>query len=101
MAVLGGPLIDMNDKNKNILQEADELVSGPRNGRYGHPRDSFAQIGRVWAEILGVPVTPEQVGLCMIAMKVCRFVHRPDKLDSLVDICGYARTIEMIREPSE
>ena len=82
----------------NVLQEADELVSGPRNGRYGHPRDSFAQIGRIWSEILNIPVTPEQVGMCMVALKLCRFIHRPDKRDSLVDLVGYARTIEMIMD---
>ena len=82
---------------KNVLQEADELVSGPRNGRYGHPRESFAQIGRMWAEILGVPVNAEQVALMMAAMKLCRFIQRPDKWDSAIDLCGYIRTLEMIR----
>jgi len=81
-----------------VLQEAEQLVGVDRNARYGHPRVAFAQIARLWSEVLGITVTPQQVALCMIAMKVSRQIQRP-KRDHIVDICGYARTMELLDEP--
>ncbi len=84
--------------SETINAEADRLIRGARNDDYGHPADDFARAGRMWGAILGLPdVTPEQVALCMIAVKIAREVHRP-KRDNLVDIAGYAGTVEMIRE---
>ena len=51
----------------------------------------------MWSAILGQEVTPAQVGLCMIAVKVSRECHKP-KRDNLVDIAGYAETVRMVRE---
>lgn len=85
----------------NVLQEADKLVSEERNARYGHPKNSFAQIGRMWSEILGIPISAEQVALMMAAMKLCRLIHRPNKRDSAVDLCGYIRTFEMVRDDQQ
>jgi len=52
----------------------------------------------MWAAILGIPeVTPEQVGLCMVAVKISRQVNKA-KRDNLVDICGYAETLHLIQE---
>jgi len=82
----------------SILQEASEAVGGPRRDDYGHPIEDFTRTGRMWAAILGVDeVTPEQVALCMVAVKISREVHRP-KRDNLVDIAGYAATLKMVRE---
>lgn len=50
----------------NVLQEADEIVSGPRNGRYGHPRQSFGEISSLWSIILGTRVTADQVAECQV-----------------------------------
>jgi len=49
----------------------------------------------MWSAILGIDVTAEQVGLCMIAVKISRMCHAI-KHDSLVDIAGYAETISML-----
>lgn len=75
----------------------DEAID---KARLGHSqivlREDFQRVGKMWAAILGLDeVTPHQVGLCMIALKVARHVHRP-KRDNLVDICGYAETLDMI-----
>ena len=81
---------------ETALQEAQRLVHGDRGAAYGHPLDDFARTGRMWAAILGVPeVTPEQVGLCMAAVKISREVNRPAR-DNRVDLAGYAETVEMI-----
>lgn len=81
----------------NILEEANKLVYGDRNEDYGHPFDDFSKTATMWSMILGTEVTPEQVGLCMIAVKLSRQINKP-KRDNLVDLAGYAATIEMIEE---
>lgn len=84
----------------NILETANELTAGDRQESYGHPADTDKPIAEMWSIILGTEVKPDQVPLCMIALKMCREMHKP-KADNLVDIAGYARTLEMHRERSE
>jgi len=83
--------------NKNCLQIADELVGGDRNADYGHPIEDFTRTAKMWGAILGVEVKPEHIPLCMIAVKISRECNKP-KADNVIDICGYARTLEMVRE---
>lgn len=80
-----------------ILEEAAEVVDN-RNDNYGHPRENFENIAAFWTLILNSEVNPEQVALCMIAVKIARQLHKPNR-DNLVDICGYARTIEKLQTP--
>jgi len=81
-----------------VTLTAHGLVNGDRQGDYGHPLDDFTRTGRMWAAILGLPyVTPEQVALCMVAVKISRQCNKP-RLDNLVDGCGYLQTIQMIEE---
>lgn len=82
---------------ESICQEADRLVSGPRQADYAHPAVDFARTARLWAEVFGHTVTPRQVGLCMILLKVSREIHK-HKRDNLVDICGYAQTVQMVED---
>lgn len=80
-----------------ILEEAHRLTSTEREADYGHPADDWRRTASIWSAILGVEVTPEKACLCMIAVKLSRECNQP-KRDNLVDICGYARCIERIRE---
>lgn len=79
----------------NILQEADKLVNGDRREAYGSPLDDFSRTAKMWSAILGHEVTAEQVGLCMCAVKISRQVNAP-KLDNMVDLAGYAATVQMV-----
>lgn len=79
----------------NILHTADLLTSQDRNKQYGSPSEDFARTARLWSTILGVEVTPTQVGLCQIMVKASRLCHSY-KEDTLVDIAGYARCIQMV-----
>lgn len=91
---------------KNILHEADRLTSRDRNQDYGHPYDDFGKTAKIMTVILqdilkeGCEVSREQVALCMIGVKLSRQLHQR-KRDNLVDICGYARTLEMVIEKEE
>lgn len=84
----------------NILQEADKLTSGDRRAEYGSPCESFERIAAFWSIVIGAKVTAEQVALCMVTFKVAREMNG-HKRDSLVDIAGYARTVEMIYDERE
>lgn len=83
-----------------ILDEAARLTSEDRRKEYGHPNESFHRIAKFWSVVLGIDVTPDQVALCMITVKIAREMngHKPD---SLIDIAGYARTIEMMHEEAK
>lgn len=81
----------------NILDEAKRVTAEERQVDYGHPIDDFTRIAALWSKVLGAPVTPEQVALCMIQVKVSRLCHAY-KEDSVVDIAGYARTLQQVHE---
>ncbi len=84
-------------KKPTILQEAEMLVSGQRQKDYGPPIESFSNIAQMWSAILRTDVRYADVALCMIALKVCRYRNKPTR-DSLVDIAGYARALELCAE---
>ena len=54
----------------------------------------------IWSAILGITVTPQQVALCMVGVKISREVNK-HKADNIVDGCGYFRTLEMVHEKLE
>ncbi len=84
--------------DETILQEAQRLVHGDRGADYGHPVHDFTRTGRIWSAILDLDeVTPQQVALCMIGVKMSREVNRP-KRDNRTDIAGYAETLDMVEE---
>lgn len=84
----------MNDPH-DIALHAANLVFGDRHEDYGHPLDDFTRAGKIWEAILGIPVTAEQVSLCMEGVKIAREVHRP-KMDNVVDGIGYWLTYAMV-----
>lgn len=86
---------------ESVLAEAAQLTNRTRKDVYAHPSINFDRIARLWSVILGCDVTPEQHALCMIAVKISRLVETPGHRDSLVDIAGYARTIELLAEGGE
>lgn len=84
----------------SILDEAHKLVHGDRQKAYGHPREDFTRTGKMWAAILGLDeVTPEQVAMCMVALKLSRECNMP-KRDNRVDAAGYLETLDMVQSPA-
>jgi hypothetical protein len=83
-----------------ILEEAQKVVYGDRQADYGSVTENFTTIAKLWSAVLKTEVTPEKVGLCMIQVKVARQMYKP-KRDNLVDISGYAATLEKMENEHE
>ena len=93
----------VNLKNKEpmltILDKAKSLIFGDREKDYGKASENFTDIAKGWEVLFKTKITPEQVGLAMIWLKVCRGNNdNCSKEDTLIDISGYAACIEKIKK---
>lgn len=84
----------------SILEEALKISgTGERQRDYGHPYVNHERIAQMWnvqlAPKLKTPITPRDVALLMIALKLAREVNTP-KRDNIVDIVGYANCLDLI-----
>ncbi len=68
-----------------------------RRDTYGDPAEQFGEIAKRWSITLGTLVTPEQVALCMIDLKLARLAYDPGHFDSLIDVIGYAALLREVR----
>jgi hypothetical protein len=78
-----------------LLEHAAGLVNRRRR-EYGEPVDLFKHVARRWSLTLGTRVSPAQVVLCLIDLKLARRAHDPKHLDSQVDIAGYAAVLREV-----
>ena len=76
----------------DMLREAAEVIK-ERGKAYGPMYKNMERIATLWGVCLGVPVTPVQVAMCMMAVKLARLVQTPKHQDSAVDIAGYAAVL--------
>jgi hypothetical protein len=88
----------MSDTERvSVLTEAQGLVHGDRNKSYGPPIEDFSRTaGMVSAMLkhkLTSPLTPEEVGMIMVCVKLSRQVNSP-KRDNCVDGAGYFECIQ-------
>ena len=79
-----------------LLQDVQRIVQERKN-HYGTPLVNFTEIAQRWSLTLKTPVTPAQVALCMIDLKMSRLVHNPNHRDSLLDILGYGVCLSQIQ----
>lgn len=91
---------EVKQERESVLVEAQGLVHGGRNKEYGSPREFYIRTAKIWEAILGFPVTPEQVGLCMCGFKLSRQIAKP-KRDNMVDLAGYAETVQWNNDEAE
>jgi len=84
-------------KPEDLIRLAIDLVNTDRQKDYDHPYDNFKRIARIWSAILSIEITPEQVALCMVGVKIARESHAP-KDDNIVDGVGYFLTLAKVKE---
>lgn len=80
---------------KTILEEALEVVNGERAVDYGDMKTSFSNIAKGWSVIAKTEISPSQVALMMIWLKISR-ENNNHKRDNLVDIVGYTQCLDTI-----
>jgi hypothetical protein len=78
-----------------MLRQAATLVAERRKA-YGDPAASMATVAKRWSITLGRPVTPAEVSLCLIDLKLARLGHNPNHQDSIIDIAGYAAVLREV-----
>jgi hypothetical protein len=78
-----------------FLEHAAGLVTRRRR-EYGEPVDLFEHIAKRWSLTLGTKVSPAQVVLCLIEVKMARLARDPKHLDSQVDVAGYAACLREV-----
>ena len=78
-----------------LLQHAQGVIENCER-IYGPAEESFAAIAARWSLVLGITVTPAQVALCLIDLKLARLSRDPKHLDSIVDVAGYAACLREV-----
>ena len=80
---------------KSILEEASEIIKGDRREAYGPVEQSFKESAAIWSVVLKTPVTPQQVALCMIGLKLQREANSA-KRDNRTDLLGYTLLLDQL-----
>lgn len=76
-------------QKESVTQEAHRLINGQKRAAYGPVYTSFSNIAKVASIAIRKDLTPKDIALIMVSMKLCRESNAHNR-DNLVDICGYA-----------
>ena len=80
-----------------LLDQAS-CIERERQATYGDADKAMAAIAARWSLTLGHPVTPAQVVLCMIDLKLTRLARDPGHQDSILDLVGYAAILQELQK---
>ena len=80
-----------------ILHEAAQVIA-ERTKTYGDAGKAMAAIAARWSLTLGHTVTPAQVVLCMIDLKLARLARDPKYRDGPIDVIGYAALLHEVTQ---
>jgi hypothetical protein len=73
------------------LREAAKIIAGDRDLQYGGPEENFTRIAKIWSVIVGTEISPEDVAMMMVGLKVARYASKSGfQPDTWIDIAGYA-----------
>jgi hypothetical protein len=70
-----------------MLAHAADVIA-ERDAAYGNAAASMAAIAARWSITLGCTITPAQVVLCMLDLKLVRLAHDSKHQDSIADVIG-------------
>tara|TARA_X000001382_G_C3160239_1_gene175981 strand:- start:674 stop:940 length:267 start_codon:yes stop_codon:yes gene_type:complete len=78
-------------KNANeLLNIADELISGDRAKEYGDKEVMHNNIARLWSAFLNVTITGHDVALMMTLLKMARTKAGNVTEDTYIDMAAYS-----------
>lgn len=84
-----------------VLKSVDTIINGARQENYGNPESNFSRISAYWTQYLSKDISPADVAVMMVLMKVARLQNNINHEDSWIDICGYAANgCEIVTEKS-
>lgn len=78
-----------------MLEHVADILAA-RSKIYGDPRQSMSAVAARWSITLGHAVTPAQVVLCLMDLKLARLQHDSAHRDSMVDLIGYATILNAV-----
>jgi len=91
----------MNTPAEMFLKHVANVIA-ERSIQYGDASSNMAAIAARWSATLGREITPAQVVLCLLDLKLARLAHDPTHEDSVVDVCGYAALLtELTKTPEQ
>ena len=85
----------MSSPAEMFLKHVANIIA-ERSALYGDANTSMAAIATRWSVTLGREVTPAQVVLCLLDLKLARLAHDPTHEDSTIDVCGYAALLREV-----
>ncbi|AZF93442.1 phosphofructokinase [Mycobacterium phage Centaur] len=85
----------------SILTTAEEIINGQRAQDYGDAKENHQRIANLWNVYAGTELSPEDVAVMMILLKIARFMENGYHQDTVVDIAGYAGVLEKMQLPPE
>jgi hypothetical protein len=71
-------------------------ILAERGAAYGDAATSMTAVAARWSMTLGYAVTPAQVVLCLIDLKMTRLAQNPKHQDSVCDLAGYAAVLQEV-----
>ena len=74
-------------KASDYLNEAKAIIED-RGMDYGHPSDNMQRTARLWSAYLEMPITDDQVAMCMALVKIARSMESA-KVDNFIDGAAY------------
>ena len=89
----------MTSPAEKFLKHVANVVA-ERGTQYGDAAGNMVAIAARWSATLGREITPAQVVLCLLDLKLARLAHDPTHEDSAVDVCGYAALLRELAETS-
>ena len=88
-----------------ILTEAHDLITGPRQAEYSHPFDDYYKVRELFYTMTGVMLSVKQAVTFMICVKMARLSTNLEndtwKRDTVVDAAGYLGCLAMVHQRIE
>ena len=93
---------ERGDPRATTLLAAAGCVLQDRQASYDAPERNLLRIARIWSAQLadklapGATITPADVALLMVGMKLGRLMFNPTHQDSIVDVLGYGACLAAV-----